>query len=313
MRVVPVLAALCSLLLSPTTGTAQVVLVAGFFDSSIQRYDITGVPQTPLIAPGGVATPAAMTLSPDNSALYVASQSTDQVLRFNPTTGAALGSFSLPAGSQPAGMKFGPDGNLYISLFGAGVVNKYNPLTGALAGSVLTGLGGPSGLAFSGNTVYVADLGGGSVQRANSDGTGQNIIVTPGSGGLQTPKSVTFGPAGALYVSDFFGSAIRKYDPLGVAGSNSLGDFYAGPELANQFPSDVIFQDGLAWVGNFGPTQGAPIGTVKRFNGLTGAFVDTFASGIFSASALTITPVPEPSALILLGTAFGFAAWRRRA
>jgi len=306
MRVVPGLLALVSLLASPATTPAQVVLVASVFDGSVQKYDINGTPLGPLVAPGGVAVASGMALSPDNSTLFVSSQATDQVLKFDATTGTPSGTITLPAGSQPAGLKFGPDGNLYVSLFGPGVVNKYNPTTGSIIGTVMSGLASPSGLAFRGNTLYAANLGAGNVQQANFDGTGQSTIVAAGSGGLQSPIGQSIGPGGSLYVADLFGSAVRRYDPLGTPGSNSLGDFNAGPQLANQFPSDIVFFGGFAWVANLGPTQGAPLGTVMRFNELTGAFVDTFASGLFSASTLVI--VPEPSSLLLAGAAL--AGWR---
>jgi hypothetical protein len=306
MRVVPGLLTVVSLLMSPAVAPAQVVLVASVFDGAVQKYDINGTPLGPLVAPGGASIISGMALSPDNSTLFVSSQGTDQILKFNATTGVPAGAINLPAGSQPAGLKFGPDGNLYASLFGPGVVNKYDPVTGTPAGTVMTGLASPSGLAFRGNTVYAANLGAGNVQQANFDGTGQTAIVAPGSGGLQSPIGQSIGPGDSLYVSDLFGSAIRKYDPTGVAGSNSLGDFNAGPQLANQFPSDIIFFGGFAWVANLGPTQGAPLGTVMRFNETTGAFVDTFATGLFSASTLVI--VPEPSSIVLAGGAI--AAWR---
>jgi hypothetical protein len=304
-----VLVALASILLAGPA-PAQVVLVASFGDSSVRRYDYTtGTELTPLVAPGGggLSGPSGMALGPDGL-LYVSSQVNDQVLRFNPLTGAAAGSIAQPAGAQPAGLEFGPDGNLYVSHFGTGQVVKYNPASGAPAGTIMTGLSSPGGLAFRGNTLYAGNLGGGNVQQANFDGTGQSVIVTPGSGGMQTPISATVGPDGNLYVADLFGSAIRKYDPLGTPGSNSLGDFNAGPQLAGQFPSDVIFDGGFAWVANLGTVQGQPTGTVMRFNALTGAYIDTFASNIVNASTLVIVPVPEPSALVLLGGVA--AAWR---
>ena len=91
---------------------------------------------------------------PDGN-LYVTSFGTNQVLRYNGTTGALLGTF-VAAGSGglslPRGLTFGPDGNLYVGSFGSGDVLRYNGATGAFIDDFVPsgrgGLGGPTFLAF---------------------------------------------------------------------------------------------------------------------------------------------------------------------
>jgi hypothetical protein len=52
---------------------------------------------------------------------------------------------------------------------------------------------------------------------------------------------------------------------------------------------------------------------VKRFDAITGTFLSDFASNIFGASQIALTPVPEPTSLALLGVgAAGLAWWKRR-
>jgi outer membrane protein assembly factor BamB len=95
-----------------------------------------------------------LVFGPDGN-LYVTSFGTGQVLRYNGTTGALLGTF-VAAGSGglslPRGLAFGPDGNLYVGSFGSGDVLRYNGATGAFIDdfvpSTSGGLGGPTFLAF---------------------------------------------------------------------------------------------------------------------------------------------------------------------
>jgi outer membrane protein assembly factor BamB len=84
--------------------------------------------------------------------LYVSSLLTDQVKRFNGTTGAFIDNFASGAGLDgPDGLVFGPDGNLYVSSFLTDQVKRYNGATGAFIDNFASGggLDGPSGLVFT--------------------------------------------------------------------------------------------------------------------------------------------------------------------
>ena len=62
--------------------------------------------------------------------LLVLSNDTDEVLRYDGSTGAFLGAF-VSAGSggldEPSGLAFGPDGNLYVGSFIA--IDRYGATT----------------------------------------------------------------------------------------------------------------------------------------------------------------------------------------
>jgi DNA-binding beta-propeller fold protein YncE len=65
---------------------------------------------------------------------YVSSSFTNQVLRYNGTTGAFIDDFVPQASGDlfaPAGLVFGPDGNLYVSSSSNSGVLRYNGTTGA--------------------------------------------------------------------------------------------------------------------------------------------------------------------------------------
>ena len=81
-------------------------------------------------------------------------------MRYNGTTGAFVGAFvSTGSGGldRPAGLIFGPDGNLYVSSQNNDAVLRYNGATGAFIDAfVPTGSGGlqsPIGLLFTPSSI----------------------------------------------------------------------------------------------------------------------------------------------------------------
>src|SRR5262245_58058379 len=84
--------------------------------------------------------------------LLVSSRNTDQVLRYNGSTGAFVGAFvGTGSGgvSAPTGLTFGADAELYAVSMDSDSVLRYDGSTGAFAGTFASaGLAAPSGLAF---------------------------------------------------------------------------------------------------------------------------------------------------------------------
>ncbi len=197
---------------------------------------------------GGLSSPSHSILGSDGN-LYVASKSASAsaVLRYNGTTGAFIDTFvTSGAGglSNPGafGMAFGPDGNLYVASGGTNQVLEYNGTTGAFI----------------------------------------KVFVSAGSGGLNYPRAVTFGSDGSLYVTSSRTSSILRYQgplasspgaPLpapGQSGATFVAPSSGGllsPIYAIFGPDGNLYVDGSQTVG------------ILRYNGTTGAFIDTFVPG----------------------------------
>src|SRR5262249_15338475 len=143
-----------------------------FFEGAIYEINTAdgSIAQT-LVAPNSQATlvgPAGMTTGPDGN-LYLSSQFTNSIVEYNVTTNtlstfidssvlnSIAGQNGLAANFAPAGLRFGPDGNLYVALNGGqsatdgGGVIRFDMSGGAYAGTfavVASGLVQPTELTF---------------------------------------------------------------------------------------------------------------------------------------------------------------------
>jgi sugar lactone lactonase YvrE len=210
---------------------------------------------------GGLSSPRDLVLGPDGN-VYVASSGTSSVIRYN-ATGQLLGTF-VAAGSgglnAPFGLAFGSDGNLYVGSEGTNAIYEYSGSSGAFVSTFVSagsdGLNDPKGVIFGpdGN-LYVSSHVSGSILRYQGPAgpapgsplpaAGQSgaTFVAAGSGSLDGPKDLLFGPDGKLYVSSgvtYF--AVLRFD--GTTG-NFLSTYVApgAGGLAN--PTGLAFdQDG---------------------------------------------------------------------
>jgi streptogramin lyase len=159
---------------------------------------------------------------------YVQGSADGQVLRYS-GAGTPLGVFASVPGMKPQDLAWGPGGYLYVT-------------TGDADGRVLR---------FNGTT-----------------GTFMDTFVSPGSGGLDNPYGLIFGPDGNLYVnSSHTGSVIRYHGTTGA-----FMDVFAYHASLTTAPHNSVFgPDGNLYVSGSRDTN-----NVLRFDGQTGAFMDEF-------------------------------------
>lgn len=132
--------------------------------------------------------------------LYVSSDFSHEVLRYNPQTGVLIDVF-VTAGSggldQPHGIiDRGPD--TIVASFGTDQVLRYDAATGAFLGvfiSSATGLNDPVYMVHGpeGN-LYISSQASDEILRYSPDGVFIDAFVSAGSGGLDGPSGFAFAP-----------------------------------------------------------------------------------------------------------------------
>jgi streptogramin lyase len=97
-----------------------------------------------------------------------------------------------------------------------------------------------------------------------------DVLVSSGSGGLQTPQNLTIGPDGRLYVSSWGNGSILRYDAQTGA---FIDAFVPSGRGGLAHPDQLLFgPDGNLYVSD------RFAGAIRRYQGTTGAFIDSFVS-----------------------------------
>ena len=212
------------------------------------------------------------------------------IAQFNLNAGGALSTFASGF-PYPYAIINTPDGNLLVAA--QNMALKLDGTTGASLGVFVTA--GSGGLETAVDMAYGPD---GNLYVVNetrrsystilrydgATGAFMDTFIAQGSGGLQLATSLAFRPDGNLYVVDQFGNAVLRFNSATGA---PLGVFASGNGLAA--PRTLTFgPDNSLYVGNGFQNN---IGSVVRFNGVTGSYIDTFVpngnGGLRSTAGIT--------------------------
>ena len=268
---------------------------------SILRYSSSGAFIDTFATSPSLKRPYGNAFGPDGN-LYVASFRSDQILRYDGSTGAFIDVFAQGNGSSagllngPNDLSFSPDGKMLFV---------------TTQGSVADGLGGISYQFDSQLLGY--DL---------ATGTG-HVIATPsptaGGNGYVSLLGTVIGPDGLLYTTDYAGG-IRSYDTLTGALVQTIdtGALFGGSSIATTIGNLVFAPDGTLYAPVF--NEGA---AGVEANGVAACIVTTGSCTLLLSDSTHLsrpigiayvpTAVPEPSVFALMLAGFGgIIVWRRR-
>ena len=292
-----------------------------FFDGSVLRYDADGTQLLDGDIPSftaGLGFSQGVTIGPDGN-VYVSSNNlisgAGEILFFDPTgtplshDGGQPGLFATlpfnppaeeggnPSPPSPAGLRFGPDGNLYVADREGTTVRVFDGTTGTQLADAATGLQTPTGIAFGPDgALYISEFDIGSVTRVDV-GVKTNFI-SPTLAGPYTPSSMLWLPSGNLLVVDLIGNQVLEF-----SGSGSFVKQFAVPppaipdplpegvQFPTNSPSDIIFdEDGNLVLGMLGLTYPPDNrGALLRYD-LDGNLIETIAEGLYGIGALAWIP-----------------------
>lgn len=278
---------------------------------------------------GGVTDPRDILLrEPEGDVVYVNSGD-NRVLTYNSTTGAFLGTFASFPNLNPGGSVFGPDGNYYVGARSLSTIVRFNGQTGEFIDNFIPQnlVAFPRGFTFGldGNLFLgngadpTTGSGGGTILKFNGQ-TGELLNPNFVNDSELSPLDLITSPDGDIYVSSEypFGTTnsvgtVRRYDSQTgelLAVLDAGVDEQGRQRLSR--PRGIGFgPDGNLYVSSTGT------GSVVRFNGTTGAFIDVFAQyPNLNGQALTFVPsqartaIDEPTNVVglLVLAAFGVQA-----
>ena len=263
------------------------LFVSGFF-STVHVYDAcSGAFLRNLDPTGRIHGAQAVVLGPD-ALLYVASESTSQILRYRNDTLDFVDVFATLPGASPTGVAIAADGTVYVAGFATNDVRRFSA-DGSAAGTPVParagGLGGPdNGMVFApdGN-LYIPGYNSNSVVRYDPRSGAASIAVASQTAGLLRTRGLRpIKDGSGLFVTGEVSGQLLRYE------------FASG--AVTQMAS-LVTPTGIDYAPDGDLLVAALDGSVSRFDPATGARKGVFVqSGSNGANAVTyIAVIAAPS------------------
>lgn len=275
-----------ALILGAPQAHAQDVFISSLGNNNVGRYNSAGVSQG-AFASTGINEPYQIAFSPTNGDLYVTSSGTNQVRRYNGTTGAFVEAYSA---SGVTGITFNAAGDFFVCDYSGGTVTRFNS-AGVNQGIFASGLfGSPFMMTTAANgDILVGQYNGDEITRLNGSTGAASLFA---STNVFRPTGLAFGSDGNLYVANQFGNSIDRYN--GTTGA-FIGTF-SSAGLFNNLQGIAFAPDGRLLVANTGNNNVLAITSTGTQS--------VFASGINSPRGIAFRGVgsataPEPATLAL--------------
>lgn len=281
-------------------GPPSQLLVTGFTADAIARYDATSAERLGSFGPGsGMNGPLCARVGPDGW-LYVASEESNSVLRFDRCTGDFHDVF-VPAGAGglagPAALTWLPGGDLLVASFNSDAVLRYDGATGAFKSTFVApgsgGLNGPDNGTIIGpdGDLYVPSYWTNRVLRYNgSTGAFKSVFIN----GVGRPRVLVFSGNVLLVTSETADAVLRYSATTGVALGAAVPPGSGGLDL----PIGLAIAPSGPHQGDLYVTSGSQ-NAVYRFDGATGAFeaivATADAGGVATPVFLTFVDCPVDS------------------
>ena len=287
--------------------------------SAIDRYDFSSATLTSGFITDNTMTFTGLAIGPNGNLFAGTTSPVPEVFQYDPNTGVQSGlnpyvAF-LPPGSpnpanveNPAGMRFGSDGLLYVSDITSSNINIYDSTGTSVAHPTSPELDQPSNVGFNGaGVLFVPNPGFADVLKYDSGTQTFSEFTSPGAGGLANPVAIAFDSSGKLDVLDETNNDILQYNADGSFNKELIGLDNAGIFQAQ----DMQFgPDGRLYVSGISLTDSS--GEVVSFLSDGTSEGTLFSTGLTQPTFMAFANVPEPASAGIALALGGWMLMRRR-
>ncbi len=220
----------------------------------------------------------------------VATDPSDELLAFDPQTGALIGSILGPTDLRNAGtVRFAPGGEYLLLNQIAGVLTLDRLDAAGTLTARITGIA-VNDFVVSSSGRIVAATAADELVEIDIDSGAVSLL----SAAVLNPGRVILHPSGDLLVKD--GNGVHRFGPTGTA----FGTFTTLPiNHMTVGPNGDIYAS-------------TPADSIVRLDGATGTVVEEWTGIGMNPGLLAFRPIPEPSTALLLGVGLAGMAVRRK-